>query len=285
MLDYRHGLTGNRISSFNPAYQIVQTNFDGTGDIEFDFWSARKTCYYDTFNNLDGSEIEFQVQGCDDEKRFGESPSPLWGANKVTDVSPLLHDSHFYNNLSPSSRKKAIEDGRKQMMEMIGNMPESSYELSLKDMVDDQHVVEVVKEKAVSDHKSLLLETDQSQIKKKQRKGCPISRSGSMDADNFLIKMFFPSSLSFKKKSTGENSSKVSPSPSSEGSEKKPVDKRWWIKRIFMGRDHKNREDSSIDSNNSSRSRYFHFFYRIECTDISKTITFHNQNFFLLVVL
>ncbi|XVF61037.1 hypothetical protein PTKIN_Ptkin08bG0096200 [Pterospermum kingtungense] len=213
------------------TYQIVQSNCDGAGDIEFDFWSARKSCYYDTFNNLDGCEIEFQVGGCVEE-RFGHCPIPLWEADKITDASPLLPNNHFYSNVSPT-RKQAIEEGRKQLMEMIRNMPESSYELSLKDIVDDQQQLETVREKAVSEyHKSIHLETE-TQIKKqkkKKRKACPISTSGSMDADNFLIKMFFPSSQSLKiKKSTAENSSNVSPSPSSE----KPVDKQWWIKRIF----------------------------------------------------
>ncbi|XP_022750923.1 uncharacterized protein LOC111299754 [Durio zibethinus] len=252
MLDRRHGLTGNQISSFNPAYQI-HSNCDGTGDIEFDFWSARKTWYYDTFSNSADCEIEFQVKACVGES-YSDCPSPLWGAKRVTDASPLLSNSHFYSNLSPTTRKQAIEDGRKELMEMIRNMPESSYELSLKDIVDKQ-LGEEVKVKAASEDKSIHFETEtltkkQKTKKRKKRKAGPISRTGSMDADNFLIKMFFPSSLSFKRKSTAENSSKVSPSPSFEGSEK-PVDKQRWIERIFNRRNHKNREDSS--NNSSSR--------------------------------
>ncbi|XWS44694.1 hypothetical protein CRYUN_Cryun15aG0069700 [Craigia yunnanensis] len=260
MLDRRPGLARNQISSFNPAYQI-HSNCDGTGDIEFDFWSARKTWYYDTLNNLDGYEIDFQFQASVEES-FGDFSSPLWGAKKVTDASPLLSNSPFYSNLSPTTRRKAIEEGRKELMEMIRNMPESSYELSLKDIVDEQHG-EAVKVTAVSEDKSFHFETETpTKKKKKKRKKCKagtISRTGSMDADSFLIKMFFPSSLSFKKKSIAGNSSKVSPSPSCEGSEK-PVDKqRWiWIKRFFIQRNHKNREYSSknsTDSKNSSARR------------------------------
>ncbi|XVF14825.1 hypothetical protein REPUB_Repub09cG0094700 [Reevesia pubescens] len=251
MLDRRHGVSRNQISSFNPAYQI-DSNCDGTGDIEFDFWSARKTWYYDTFNNC---EIEFQVQACVEES-FGDCLSPLWRVNKVTDASPLLPNNHFYSNLSATARTQAIEEGRKELMEMIRNMPESSFELSLKDIVDEQHASEAVKEKAVSKDKSFHLETEsQMKKKRKKRKAGPISRSGSMDADSFLIKMFLPSSLSFKKKSKAENSSKVSPSPSCEGSEK-PVDKQRWIKRIFIRRNHKNRADSSNNSIDSSSNRH-----------------------------
>ncbi|XP_021274373.1 uncharacterized protein LOC110409377 [Herrania umbratica] len=262
MLHHRREVAKNQISSFNPAYQI-HSNRDGTGDIEFDFWSARKTWYYDTLNSVDACEIEFPVQACVEE-RFGDCSLPLRRANKVTDASPLLPNNYFYSNLSPRTRTQAIEEGRKELMEMIRNMPESSYELSLKDIVDEQHASEEVKGKAVSEDESFYSETEaqtkkQKKKKGKKRKAGPISRSGSMEVDSFLIKMFFPSSLSFKKKSKAENSSKVSPSPSSEGSGR-PVEKQWWIKRIFIRRHHKNRDEnssnSSIDSSNSSTSRH-----------------------------
>ncbi|WRX27091.1 hypothetical protein QQP08_019578 [Theobroma cacao] len=107
-------------------------------------------------------------------------------------------------NLSPATQTQAIEEGRKELMEMIRNMPEFSYELSLKDMVDEQHASEEVKGKAVSEDESFCSETEaqtkkQKKKKRKKRKAGPISRSGGMEADSFLIKMFFPSSLSFKK--------------------------------------------------------------------------------------
>ncbi|PPD99883.1 hypothetical protein GOBAR_DD03063 [Gossypium barbadense] len=222
MLDRRYGVAGEQISSFNPAYKI-HNDCDGTGDIEFDFWSEREAC-----------------------------PSPLWGANKVSDASPLLPNNHFYSYLSPTRRRQMIEEGRKELMEMIRNMPKSSYELSLKDLVDKQNSSETVKEKVVLEDKSFRLETE---IRTKKRtakaKAGSLSRTASMETDKLLLKMFFPSRLSFKKKSMAENSSKVSPSPSCEGSEK-PVDKQWWIKKIFIQRDHKNKEDSC---KNSSKSR------------------------------
>ncbi|XP_007048430.2 PREDICTED: uncharacterized protein LOC18611891 [Theobroma cacao] len=262
MLHHRREVAKNQISSFNPAYQI-HSNRDGTGDIEFDFWRARKTWYYDTLSSVDGCEIEFQVQACVKE-RFGDCSSPLWRANKVTDASPLLPNNYFYSNLSPATRTQAIEEGRKELMEMIRNMPESSYELSLKDMVDEQHASEEVKGKAISEDENFCSETEaqtkkQKKKKRKKRKAGSISRSGSMEVDSFLIKMFFRSSLSFKKKSKAENSSKVSPSPSSEGSGK-PDEKQRWLKRIFTRRNHKNRDDksssNSIDSSNSTTSRH-----------------------------
>lgn len=251
MLDHRHGLGRDQVSSFNPypAYQM-HSNCDGTGDIEFDFWSARKTWYY---NNLDGGcQIEPQVQACVEESFASgncSSPETEW------DASPLLTNSYFPGNLSPTTRTQTIEEGRKELMEMICKMPESSYELSLKDLVDLEQHGEALKVKAVSEEKSFHFETK----KKKKRKASPISRTASMEADSFLIKMFSPSFLSFKKKSIAERTSKVSPNPPCEGSEK-PVEKqkRDWIKRIFIRSNDKNREDSrSSSNNNNSKSRYF----------------------------
>ena len=50
---------------------------------------------------------------------------------------------------------------------MIRNMPESSYELSFKYIVEELHV-EAVKEKAVSEDKSIHFETE-SQTKKQKK--------------------------------------------------------------------------------------------------------------------
>ncbi|GMI86688.1 hypothetical protein HRI_002338100 [Hibiscus trionum] len=220
MLDRRHGVTGHQISPFYPAYS-THNNRDEPGDIEFDFWGERQTWYYN--NNLD--EVEFEVEaGC-----VGDCPSPLWGADKLTDTSPLLP-----SNLSPTRRRQIIEHGRKQLMDMVRNMPDSCYELSLKDLVDQQNSPETIKEKVVYEHKSFRMETE---TKKRKAKAGSLSRTASMEANHFLLKMFFPTCLSFKKKSTAEKNSR-------EGSEK-PVGKKWWIKRIFFQRNHKNREDNS----------------------------------------
>ncbi|TYJ38026.1 hypothetical protein E1A91_A05G414700v1 [Gossypium mustelinum] len=270
MLDRRYRVAGEQISSFNPAYKI-HNDCDGTGDIEFDFWSEREAWYYNSNNlddvdvDVDGSEVEFQVEAACD----GDSPSPLWGAIKVNDASPLLPNNHFYSYISPTRRRQMIEEGRKELMEMIRNMPESSYELSLKDLVDKQNSSETVKEKVVLEEKGFRLETEirtKKRTAKAKAKTGSLSRTASMETDRLLLKMFFPSHLSFKKKSMAENSSKVSPSPSCEGSEK-PVDKQWWIKRIFIQRDHKNKEDScknsskSRDAKGSSLPRCWPFFF------------------------
>lgn len=129
-------------------------------------------------------------------------------------------------------------------MEMIQDMPESCYELSLRDIVDEQHVEEAG-----------FRSKTEPQIKKKKKKikARQMSRISSMESETFLLKMFFPSSLSFKKKSKAAGScSNVSPRPSPEGT-KLSINKEWWMSRFFLAGENKRSRGSS---RNSSTSRY-----------------------------
>ncbi|KAK1371438.1 hypothetical protein POM88_037530 [Heracleum sosnowskyi] len=102
-------------------------------------------------------------------------------------------------DLSPSLQVfQAMQDGRKEPTEMA----ETSYELFLKDVVDDGRKIEVkqdTKKKSERNNKKSTLKRH--------------SRSQSMNDEVFLLKMFFPSCLSCKKKTTTENHSKVSLMP------------------------------------------------------------------------
>ncbi|KAI4388107.1 hypothetical protein MLD38_000468 [Melastoma candidum] len=57
----------------------------------------------------------------------GASTPPLWPTSPSADA---------YLTLSPASRTQAILRGQRELMELVRNLPESSYELSLKDLVD-----------------------------------------------------------------------------------------------------------------------------------------------------
>lgn len=57
---------------------------------------------------------------------------------KDVDMSPLLPQDHHYSNLSPLLGMQRIEQGRREMMEMIQNLPELSNELSFKDIVNEK---------------------------------------------------------------------------------------------------------------------------------------------------
>ncbi|KAK9292452.1 hypothetical protein L1049_020424 [Liquidambar formosana] len=262
MLNLQQGLAGNHHFSFiNPVYEM-NNRHKSTRSLDFDLWDARKNRNYDHFDDLGGSEVEFRAQTNGDD--FKAYSPPLWKASRSikNEVHPLLPQNHCYSNLSPSSRRQVIARGRGELMEMIQNMPESSYELSLKDIVDQENLQDVKQEVVIEDAEfDFKTEVQNKQGKKKKKKKKKkksstkkgqISRTGSMDNSNFLLKMFFPSSLSLAKKSTTGNPSKLSPRSSSEGSEKL-VRKEWWKNRFSFAAESKtSRRNSNGGSMSSS---------------------------------
>ena len=265
MLNHRQGFAGKPLYSSSPKYQI-QSSHDSTGDIEFDFWGVHDsdTMYNENFSDQFGTEIEFQVQASLVQEGLGGVVNSLhlWKRNSSKKVqyesSPLLPHDHHPSNLSPTSRRKVIADGRKQLMEMVKDMPESSYELSLKDLVNEQHGLEEVQEGPVESQEDQPKKQTKN-TKKGIKKVRQLSRIESLESETFLLKMFFPTSLSFKKKTKEGKSSKLSLSPSFEDT-KDRIDKEWWLKRFFVtGENKRSRENSrngSTSSSNSSTSRY-----------------------------
>lgn len=174
--------------------------------------SARKKPSYDDLS------IEFQAH-VESGDGFGAYSPPLWkrGTSESLDneYSPLLPQTRHY-----SYQSHAIAEGRKELMEMIRNMPESYYELSLKDIVDEQHTLDEPRvetsETITGEARS---EKQKKMIKEKthNRKG-QLMRTESMESSVFLIKMFFPAFLGSKtKKPISGTSAKVSPRPSFKG--------------------------------------------------------------------
>lgn len=149
-------------------------------------------------------------------------------------------------------------------MEMIQNLPESCYELSLKDIVDEQHgLPEGEGENTVSKDESSDFNTQApiQKLKKKKRyinRG-QITRMGSMESETFLIKMFFPTSLGSKKKAKTGNQSRVPSIKSTEQSETN-TKKVQWIKGFFVaGRSKKICSSSTSSSDRSSSSNRYLF--------------------------
>ncbi|KAK1385569.1 Pentatricopeptide repeat-containing protein [Heracleum sosnowskyi] len=117
---------------------------------------------------------------------------------------------------------------------MVQNMPESSFELSLRDIVDDR---------------TNMQEGEKKIEKKKCVERSRMVRSQNMDIGVFLLKMFLPACLSAKKKSTSGNCSRASHRPSFDRSEK-PMDKECWNVMFLVSR----RKINNCNSNNSSRN-------------------------------
>ena len=236
------------------------------GFMDFGFLeSGRKTRNSWSF----GSEIEFQPQTCVEDGVEICSP-PLWNKTESiqNEISPLLrHDHHRFSHSSRASQLEKTADARRELMEMVTNMSESTHELSLKDIVDEQqHASQEVpeegsiKERSTSFNSEIQLLQQKSKTKWKNIKSSQITRSASMEKEVFQLKMFFPTSLGLKRKSAAGHASKVSQKPLSDNPENN-VDKGW-RRRILNAGQSKNSGIHSIRSNSgssdsSSKSRYF----------------------------
>lgn len=270
-----------RFSSFSTVCQSTDFSATGKWTADFDFWGQQRTRSHDAcgFSSFAEAE-ELQAQTIDHEDGCGACSPPLW-----TSTTPLLPGDHCYSYPSPRSRLQAIMDGRKEIMEMIKDLPESSYELSLKDIVDEQTSLE--QQKLEAGHKDGVMacrSLNSDKRKEQRRKKCTnrqISRSQSMDTGVFLLKTFVPVSWGLKRRSTTSNRSKVSPRPLMEAPEKAVDHKGWW-KSLSMG-DGKNSRSSSSNSSSSTgsttsiRNRHEDMSFTPSCWSFFKKNRFRRQ--------
>ncbi|PON40716.1 patatin-like phospholipase domain protein [Parasponia andersonii] len=160
----------------------------------------------------------------------GVCSPPLW-KNSSPPRSPNQQRAH-YRSLSPASRAQAIARGQRELMEMVRNMPESCYELSLKDLVERPAVdqAQAQQARARQEEKDGMDTVMRNGSQKKRNdfgnRGKEMRRSGTMENDGLLLKMVFPVSFGSKKKNKSvmmmkkneqsilaNASSKVSPKP------------------------------------------------------------------------
>ncbi|XP_073157571.1 uncharacterized protein [Henckelia pumila] len=234
---------------------------------DFRFWEESVPIH----RQSPGDYIEFRVQKHhdhdQDESSTTDSP-PLWTKTpkNSTAKSPLLpHDHHYSSCLSPASRSRAILEGKRELMEMIKDLPESSLELSLKDMVEDH--AEVMKEvvlveeikKTNSNHKigKRIIHNNKKNTTIASSKIC---RTESMESGVFLLKMFLPASLISSKKRSDSRKWPTDhnigpPPPPPEGSEKSQASSRWWKITFLFLRDYKNRRHIGGNINSEMNNR------------------------------
>ncbi|XP_051151090.1 uncharacterized protein LOC127265363 [Andrographis paniculata] len=194
------------------------------------------------FNPPDSESLE-----CDDGGAGVYSP-PLWRNSPSPPRSPsqplLGHHHHLQRSLSPRSRIQTIVKGQRELMEMVKNMPESSYELSLKDLVEHDHSLEN-QAPPLQEERFGNSQRAEEKVKKggggSQKSGDKnVRRSGSFESKGLFLKMGFPFS-SLQKRSNYGGTGKVSPRPAVIG------ERDWWKKKFTGSSD----SDSSRTSNTS----------------------------------
>lgn len=241
---------------FNPRKQIPNIhNPDDTNwePHNFDFHVSQKH-----------GNIQSRDQKIEDDDESGASSPSLWkNSPSRSPVHPIN-----YRSLSPNSRTQAIARGQCELMEMVKNMPESCFELSLKDLVEQTKSFESQKECLINSNreKNQAVMQNRVNIKKNEqiKKAKMMMRSRSIENGGVFIKMVSPVSLrskKTKKKNPSANTTRVSPKPEEcENVSSKNLEKEWWKKR-FSGSSSSNstgssgRNSSSTSSRNNNRKR------------------------------
>ncbi|XP_027148814.1 uncharacterized protein LOC113749322 [Coffea eugenioides] len=271
MLDPRTESDDNPHQAFDPFRSINDRNGSGSWRSGSFGARARKTGgNYQNYWNLNGDGVQFRPQNSEDES--GVQSPPLWKSSPPTSPLNSRCNSNTYRSLSPTSRTQAIARGQRELMEMVKNMPESCYELSLKDLVEHPRIESpkeesyLLEQKNYDDRLQVLNQKVKSirrQESKNSEKKAQILRSKSMENRDLFLKMVFPLSFkSRKKKNLMTNTlAKVSPKPEVPDKTSKSVDKDWWKKRFSSssgsesGRTSSNGGSTGSSGSSSSSSR------------------------------
>lgn len=206
-----------------------KNSFDLYDETRHETWEATNS------NNLWPSTQQPQL---DDEQ-------PRWSMN-----------SPHYRSLSPVSRTEAIVRGQKELMEMVRNMPEYNYELSLKDLVEHHHRT---REENTEEEEEEKVKKNSSVKKIDDKKVHVKKNDGKIDRDRgFYLKVGLPFfSLGSKDKKKKKKESKVSPRPSiSDVPVKGAADKEkeWWKKTPSPSVYKESDDTSAASSSNSNGS-------------------------------
>ncbi|XVE55243.1 hypothetical protein DITRI_Ditri03aG0143600 [Diplodiscus trichospermus] len=227
--------------------------------------TAQNYANYRSCNSMRG---RFGAETSMVEDESDASTPPLWRTSPSR--SPPHRQNINYRCLSPASKSQAIARGQRELMEMVSRMPESCYELTLKDLVEHQPAAVEPKQESFAEGRGAMINEDKYKAEKENKKKkkteqsnpkAQIKRSGSIDNGGFLLKMVFPISLGSKNKkkkkkndSNTNHNSKVSPKPTVSDSSGKSVDKEWWKKRSGSSESESGGSTLNSGSTKSSRS-------------------------------
>ncbi|CAK9153991.1 unnamed protein product [Ilex paraguariensis] len=254
MLDPRPELANDYVHLFDPNSRI-NDSYGSWGVLNYSTRAQKTAQNYENYRSWNGDGVQFRPESIEDES--GVCSPPLWKTSPPTSPASPRHHQNNYRYLSPTSRTQAIARGQRELMEMVKRMPESSYELSLKDLVEQQPRIEapeecLLQEKEFDDevvHQRVKVKRQESKRNEKKTK---MMRNASFDhGGGLFLKMVFPISFGSKKKkknsSVTNTCAKVSPKPENFGKASKVAEKDWWKKR-FSG------SSSSRTSSNSGSS-------------------------------
>ncbi|XP_038883973.1 uncharacterized protein LOC120074937 [Benincasa hispida] len=211
--------------------------------------SSRPALNHDIFRSWNGKQIHLR-----------DDPPLEYGFRLTSPQrSPQFYRSN-YQSLSPPSKALAIATGQRELMEMVNNMPESCYELSLRDLVE-QPMGLGEREEAGVNERDCNLGGDREVFSRENRKSKKETRAlvgKSMENGGLYLKMGLPKSIvtttTKKKKKKNKNdsglnmSAKVSPKPP------QLVEKDWWKRRLSVSSESESFAYGSCINNGSIKS-------------------------------
>ncbi|KAH0452483.1 hypothetical protein IEQ34_019782 [Dendrobium chrysotoxum] len=171
--------------------------------------------------------------------RLPESSSTAEGSCDAS--SPTLWKSASPDSRPNISRAQMIDKYRQEMMDLVRDLPETAYELSLRDMVD---LTSNQRREEEKEDEAALTERWQMNKGRRKRRVNSNSRIGSMLSGGFLLKMFMPHIPAVL-----GDSRKISPRPMAVGSDGE------WVSGGFQERSTSNSSNGSSNSSCSSRGR------------------------------
>lgn len=212
--------------------------------------SSRPALNHDIFRSWNGKQIHLR----DDQ--------PLEYGFRLSSPqrSPQFYRSN-YQSLSPTSKALAIATGQKELMEMVNNMPESCYELSLRDLVEQPMALGEREETGVNARDSNLggdreIFSRENRKSRKETRALVGRSTGNLENGGLYLKMGLPKSIGTtttkkkkKKNDSGSNmSAKVSPKPP------QLVEKDWWKRRLSVSSESESVAYGSSVNNGSVKS-------------------------------
>ncbi|XP_059631689.1 uncharacterized protein LOC132274431 [Cornus florida] len=235
----------------------ARDSYGGWGSKNYGAKAVKAAQNYESYRSFDGGSVQFRPGNMEEEESGVCSP-PLWKTSPPRGPLPPRHPQRAYGHLSPVSKTQAIARGQWELMEMVKSMPESSYELSLKDLVEHTRVE--TQEECLVGEKNLKIfgsEFVDQRVKvmrqesKKNEKKAKMVRSGSIDNRGLFLKMVIPFYFGSKKKKKATNTcAKVSPKPEVSDRSSKGVDKDWWKKKVVGSGE----SESGVTTSNSGSS-------------------------------
>eukprot|EP01018_Ginkgo_biloba_P038341 Gb_11189 [translate_table: standard] len=183
----------------------------------------------DTGSNSSGSIFSWARMKAADQEEEDASPR-LWrpGSTSYPRYPPSVYPT--------SARAEEIAKGRQELMQMLDGLPESTYELSLSDLVEHKNAVEKPNQEMNAEQSQTESKEMDPHIKGGGMRGKRSNKKKAEEAKPFLLNIFVPIGLTFR------SSSK----PTSTNSPQNPIQKSGDSNEVSPKKSEKNSHPNSL---------------------------------------